>query len=62
MSPQDRVAQDNDRARRLLEFVKGELREMWVGSRMRFTVEIFTYLTPEIEVLLKEDKIKVPNP
>jgi hypothetical protein len=53
-----RIETDTERARRLLEYVKGELRNMYVGCRMDFTVDLFVYLQPELKELLREKRIQ----
>lgn len=50
-----------DRAQRLLEFVKGEIRDMFVDARMQFTVDLFNYLEPELKELSKSDRINHPT-
>ncbi len=41
--------QELARASRLLEFIKGELREMWVGARLDFVAGLLVYLKPELD-------------
>jgi hypothetical protein len=52
---------EQERADRLLTFVKGELANMVVHSRMNFTVDLFNYLTPEIRCLLRDKRIDPPE-
>jgi hypothetical protein len=47
------IGREVERAKRLLEYVKGEVREMYVGARFLFTAEIMKYLAPEITGLQK---------
>ena len=56
-----RIESEMARAARLRDFIKGELGSMYVGARMQFTIDLCTYLEPEIRVLLKEKKIDVPE-
>lgn len=57
MNKEDFIKRERERARRLLEFVKGEIREMHVEARMEFTVELFNYLRPELEELIRCSRI-----
>ncbi len=56
------VEREKERARRLSEFVKGELRNMYVEARFDFTVDLFNYLLPEIRSLLTSKQIEPPTP
>jgi hypothetical protein len=47
------IGREVERAKRLLEFVKGELREMYVGARFLFAAEVMKYLAPETTELQK---------
>jgi hypothetical protein len=47
------IGREVERAKRLLEFVKGEVQEMYVGARFLFAAEMMKYLTPEITELQK---------
>jgi hypothetical protein len=58
MTNQDLIAREMERKDRLLEFVKGELRNMYVGARLKFTSDLFVYLSPEITELAKTDLAK----
>ena len=51
------IERENERAKRLLEFVKGELRAMYVESRFRFTIDVFNYLMPELEELKRKGEL-----
>jgi len=61
MNQQEYIEREHERAQRLLEFVQGELRNMFVGARFKFTIDLFVYLSPEIQQLLKEGRIKAPD-
>lgn len=57
MTREQYVTRENERATRLLEYVKGELRNMYVGSRMKFTCSLFNYLMPEVQELVRDGDI-----
>lgn len=57
MKDEQYISREFERAGRLREFVKGELRSMYVEARFQFTIDLFNYLKPEIESLLKDKKI-----
>jgi hypothetical protein len=50
----DRSVQE--RAQRLLEFVKGELEHMPVEGRFVFTIEVSRYLKPETDELKRRNQ------
>lgn len=49
-----------ERSFRLCQFAKGELLNMYVEARMKFALEMFIWLTPEIMELKRQGKIKEP--
>jgi len=49
---------EDERMARLLEFVKGEVRNTYVGARLQFTIDLFTYLAPEVRELVRSGRIE----
>lgn len=56
MADDARRQRDMEFQKRLLEFVKGELRELWVEARIQFTIDIMRYLQPEIQEVMRHGK------
>ena len=52
------TSEQGERAARLLEYLKGEVRDMRIDVRMQFVVDLFLYLKPEVEVLVRQGRIE----
>lgn len=55
---QRRVDRDKERMARLLTFIKGEVSDVTVHARLQFTIDLFTYLQPELKVLIADKRIE----
>lgn len=47
---------EQERSKRLLEFVKGEIRELHVEARFEFAIGLLDYLSPEVNELSRKAK------
>ncbi len=47
---------ERERSRRLFEFVKDEIRNMWVDARFDFTEKILLHLKPEIDEMARKSE------
>lgn len=52
---------EGERAARLLEFVKAEVRDMNIHVRMDFVIGLFNYLAPELRELIRKGDIEAPR-
>lgn len=55
---EDDAKEHFERADRLLEYVKGEIRNMRIDARMEFVAKLFDYCTPEVKALLEQRRIE----